>query len=586
MSVIVMVAVLVTMLSTTVFAASSPTTAKQVKDSMQKAADWMAGNMYDNLDGESAITITNQAAGPVFLLAKTGSTSDNVVKFENMFLAALKENIDDNGAVISGASSWGPYEEYATYANVISALLALGKDPKNFEGNNVVQMFATWLNSSQDNTITYENYSPYNLLLEKAVLGYYKDFDAKFASEYAIADSAIMSTFVKTSTTSTDYVTNKNVSKYDTANVLSSFTINTDYYYKDNGYLKVKNTDIVSALNGSSSIYAPKFGMENDMYGGEPLLTVQAPFDGTGFFNAGFSADTDAKMSVALLSSKDSTTEYATRDTVNPATISPKDAIAIALKNITDATDATGLVDGFGFGGNANSTGLSLAAMSAFGKTSEASLMFNGLVTLQNADGGFVYDGKKTDSDARATKDALEGVTAYFFCITGLGSIYDLDANVSELAEAAETNQVEMTTPANATWVASNGDWFTVSSPLPLSELLDIQIDGKSVFGDYISTDENGVMTFAAIGGGTIRVWEGSTYVSFSPEFMSTLGNGEHTVRIQSTTGFAESTFTVQAATPSTGDAANIAMYIAIAGVGAAVVTAAFVSKKRSSDCE
>ena len=83
-------------------------------------------------------------------------------------------------------------------------------------------------------------------------------------------------------------------------------------------------------------------------------------------------------------------------------------------------------------------------------------------------------------------------------------------------------------------------------------------------------------MTYAAVGGGSIRVWEGSTYVSFSPEFMATLDNGEHTVRIQSTTGFSELTFTVTAPTPSTADINHIGLYVTLAclAAGIAVVTA------------
>ncbi|MCR5083666.1 MAG: hypothetical protein K6B15_09370, partial [Parasporobacterium sp.] len=307
-------------------------------------------------------------------------------------------------------------------------------------------------------------------------------------------------------------------------------------------------------------------------------LGVVTTIQGTGFYNGVFGIDNDAKMVVAFIHEPNTSATYYTKDDVQ---MSVADIKSASLSKISAAIDKNGLVDGWGYGPSTNSTGLALAAMSAYGKTDEANLLYEGLMSLQNADGGFKVGPTKPASDSYATKDALEGQIAYYCMIGGIGSMFDLDA-----VEAAETNEVQMTTPANTTWVASNGDWFTVSSPLPLSELLDIQIDGKSVFGDYISTDENGVMTFAAIGGGTIRAWEGSTYVSFSPEFMSTLGNGEHTVRIQSTTGFAESSFTVQAATPSTGDTANIAMYIAIAGVGAAVVTAAFVSKKRSSECE
>ncbi len=579
MSVIVMVAVLVTMLSTTVFAASSPTTAHEISYKMQNAADWFAGAVAENLDGAATADIVDGAAYPIFLVKRSGLQSENVTNLENFFLKALKENISANNGVIIGTKG---YETVDTYCNVILALTIMGKDPKNFEGKNILEMLSVDI-SSNYGSVMYPT-SPYNLVTMEAVLGYYKDYSAAIEGQYNLIDAAVIKTYVKNSTIDEDYVMKSSVNYYGVTDTLATFTEGTDYSFDSNGYLHIANDTIMNALANSQSYYKNYFAQEPDWTtGGDPYLVVNVPYTGTGFFNYGFSVDTDAKMSMGLLNCKDKTASYDTRDNTDPATkVTVNEALTTALAHVVGSIDKNGQVDGFGFGVNANSTGLALAAMSTYGKTVEADKLFNGLLEWQDATGGFISDYTKA-VDASATKDALEGLIAYFYMYCGYGYMFDLSVNPSE---TAQTNEVQMTTPANATWVASNGDWFTVSSPLPLSELLDIQIDGKSVFGDYISTDENGVMTFAAIGGGTIRVWEGSTYVSFSPEFMSTLGNGEHTVRIQSTTGFAESSFTVQAATPSTGDTANIAMYIAIAGVGAAVVTAAFVSKKRSSECE
>ena len=560
MSVIVMVAVLVTMLSTTVFAGSGDTSAREVRQTMQKTADWYAGNIYENLeDGPSAL-IVQEGAYPVFLAAKTGSTSENVTNLENLFLNALKDDIEQSGKVVGTYGS----ESIDVYSNAILALLAMGKDPENFEGYNIVKMLSDACASGDVSILMPEN--AYNVVSAAAVSAYYKSFSNDINNQYIQISKETVYNYVKSSFEDNVAITNDNATSFDVDKTLEGIT--EDEY----GYLHVTDAAL-SALNSSSSAYAGKFGVQWGNY-----LCAISTITGTGFYNGVFGIDNDAKMVVAFIHSPNESAAYYTKDDVQMTVADVKNA---SLAKIAAAIDKNGLVDGWGYGPNADSTALSLAAMSAFGKTDEANKLFDGLMSLQNTDGGFKYSPSDSESNLFATKDALEGLIAYYCMIGGIGSMFDLNA-----VEAAETNQVEMTTPANATWVASNGDWFTVSSPLPLSELLDIMIDGKSVFGDYISTDENGVMTFAAIGGGTIRVWEGSTYVSFSPEFMATLGTGEHTVRIQSTSGFAESSFTVQAATPQTGDTANIAMYIAIAGVGAAVVTAAFVGKKRSSECE
>ncbi len=568
MSVIVMVAVLVTMLSTTVFAADSPTTAKQVKDSMQKAADWYAGKLVDSAPGTSAAAITAQAAYPLFLIERTGTKSENVTNLENVFLNAVKENVTTNNKIVNKDGN----ETIDTYANVIMTLFVMGKNPENFEGKDIVKMYSDYLESSHTTSVLFYNGSPYNIINIAAVDAYYKDKSEVIKEDLGKIDEAIILTYVKDKIEGADYISSGNASTYGVDLTIEGVSVDTS------GSVHV-TPSALEAINHSNSPYAGKFFT----YEGYDYLDVNTTVYGPGFYNGGFGIDNDAKMVMGLLELPEKTKSYTTNDHVS---ITVNEVINASLTKISASIENDGLVDGWGYGTNSDSTGLALAAMSTYGKTAEAAKLCSGLLTLQNADGGFKYDAAGTygtNSNLAATRDAIEGLAAYYYMLGEYGYMFDLSVNPTE---AAETNEVQMTTPANATWVASNGDWFTVSSPLPLSELLDIQIDGKSVFGDYISTDENGVMIFAAIGGGTIRVWEGSTYVSFSPEFMATLGNGEHTVRIQSTTGFAEASFTVKAATPSTGDTANIAMYIAIAGVGAAVVTAAFVSKKRSSECE
>ncbi len=560
MSLVVVVAVLVTMLSTTVFAGTGDTQVREIRQAMQKAADWHAGQIFENLDGGESEAIVQEAAYHVFLVAKTGSTSENVTNLENLFSNALKDVVATHEKVV------GPFlsESIDLYSNVILALRAMGKDPTNFEGYNIVKMLSDACSTGAVSILIPT--SPYNVVSAAAVTAYYKSFSDNINGQYIQVSKETIYNYVKSSFEDNVAITNDNATLFDVDKTLEGITM--DEY----GYLHVTDAAL-SALNSSSSAYAGKFGVQWGDY-----LCVISTITGTGFYNGGFGIDNDAKMVVAFIHSPNESAAYYTKDDVQMTVADVKNA---SLAKIAAAIDKNGLVDGWGYGPNADSTALSLAAMSAYGRTDEANKLYAGLISLQNADGGFKYSPDTTESDTYATKDALEGLIAYYCMVGNIGSMFDLTA-----VEAAENNQVQMNTPEKTTWSAGSGQWFTVSSPLPLSELIDVMIDGKSVFGDYISTDADGVMTFAAIGGGTIRAWEGSTYVSFSPEFMATLGTGEHTVRIQSTSGFAETTFNVQAATPQTGDNANIAMYIAIAGVGAAVVTVAFVNKKRSSECE
>ncbi|MBE5970021.1 MAG: hypothetical protein E7242_07290 [Lachnospiraceae bacterium] len=239
MSVIVMVAVLVTMLSTTVFAGSGDTSAREVRQTMQKTADWYAGKIYENLeDGPSAL-IVQEGAYPVFLAAKTGSTSENVTNLENLFLNALKDDIEESGKVVGTYGS----ESIDVYSNAILALLAMGKDPANFEGYNIVKLLSDACASGSVSILMPEK--AYNVVSAAAVSAYYKSFSNDINNQYIQISKETIYNYVKTAV-----VDSKEVMSYDATTY--GVDLNAEGITVDaNDYVHVTD-EALAALNQSS----------------------------------------------------------------------------------------------------------------------------------------------------------------------------------------------------------------------------------------------------------------------------------------------------------------------------------------------
>ena len=98
-------------------------------------------------------------------------------------------------------------------------------------------------------------------------------------------------------------------------------------------------------------------------------------------------------------------------------------------------------------------------------------------------------------------------------------------------------------------------------------DFLGIQVDGK-----YLS--EN-----------TYTVWEGSTYVELSADYLNTLSNGQHEIVIVFNDGIAKTTFVVDrnpvVLLPQTGDDSQMMLWGMILGI--CMITLVHIKRKKLS---
>ncbi len=574
LSMFLAVTLLLTLIPSTVMAAGTPATARDVKAVMETIADGFALrelNYYEEkgLEKEDIILWIPES---VFIVDRSGTESKNITKLNELFLDCLDYNLDKYGIITTDFGD----ESIDTYCNIIIALLALGYNPENFNGYNIVELLSNVILDImriQHPCISSGNYASVYTVLNK-----YKNSYPNIATAYNDMDRLIMSGYVKNKTVSTDrFLDDENYQKYCGSFLEDNYTLNEDYFFSEYGDLYLsseKSTEIVNALN--NNIHFDNGIAFSILKGTQDFLILAKTVTGPTFAFSGDQNDASFYMNciLGLYASPNPNKPYDTSEYDDPAaTATVSEAITGTLSTAeASITENNYMCDEYGKETLAD-TAVGLMASSVYGKSDMANKLYNGLMSLYHGGAEFIDVSGGTDDYNELCLKALYGIVSYYYMLSGNGNIFH--TGVTALNTGKNT-PVEINTPETTYYAEGSGNWFTISSPLPLSELLDIMIDGKSVFGEYISTDENGVMTYAAVGGGSIRVWEGSTYVSFSPEFMATLDNGEHTVRIQSTTGFSELTFTVTAPTPSTADINHIGLYVTLAcfAAGIAVVTA------------
>jgi hypothetical protein len=127
---------------------------------------------------------------------------------------------------------------------------------------------------------------------------------------------------------------------------------------------------------------------------------------------------------------------------------------------------------------------------------------------------------------------------------------------------------------ANGKWTAGSADGLTVRVNGDYAKFQGVSVDGNIISNDKY-TDK-----------------PGSTVVTLKAAYLETLSAGNHTLRINFTDGYAETTFTVAAReldpVPQTGDSSNTTLWIALLLIGAtgAIGTSAYFRKKRHSTAE
>ncbi|MCR5082972.1 MAG: hypothetical protein K6B15_05795 [Parasporobacterium sp.] len=584
LSLISITAVMVGLLSSSVSAAiTPPDDLNKIKQVSEETADVLAGSMYDFCINEPNLII-DFAYDAVFLNNRLGYSSENITKLNNMYLDAVKSNLNANEGRIKDQSHM---EGIDTYCTVIANLLAFGKDPENFENYNIVESLDSYITNRSAN-IAANGFGSYDVI--RPVINYYGDSYSGIASMSQKLDAYIASFYVKNGLYVLDEITISNLSTYGIEEAFATLEEDVDYEVSGNYILPIdeKIDHVLEVFNNSSSPYAGKFvynGIDFSVrtaYRQESGIYIFANYDP-------FECETNSYCIFPLALSTDLTTKYAGCSFEEPReSVNVPEIIDGSLAFIHKSIPESGLINDKINSCPSMITGTTLRTLSVFGKTSDAKKLYEGLMTLRLDNGQFKKGPDDSSYDVFTTGAAFDGIVGYYCLLSGLynGNIYDLSATGSEVSP---DNVLPMTEPESTSWSAESGEWLRFSSPAPLASFTGLYIDGENVLGELLTGSlEEGAATFAAVGGGIIRLETGSTIVSLSPEFLSTLPSGDHTIRIQSVNGFAESSFSVTASasdtspTPSTADNSNMVLFISLLAVGAGL--AVIASKRKLSE--
>lgn len=181
-------------------------------------------------------------------------------------------------------------------------------------------------------------------------------------------------------------------------------------------------------------------------------------------------------------------------------------------------------------------------------------------MTQSVADGEFAV--KPTDPEKRFAR-----FNGWFVSKAAAGSAFDFEktpitADLDLYSDWDEIDPVnyKVIEGANLT-IYTDAGTATFRSNADYNKFLRITIDGK------------------AIAKSAITVKSGSTIVIFSRKLIKSLKPGKHTLVIDSTDGYAETTFMIKEPLPKTGDSSPIALWSLL--LVAALGTAAFVMKKQ-----
>lgn len=120
---------------------------------------------------------------------------------------------------------------------------------------------------------------------------------------------------------------------------------------------------------------------------------------------------------------------------------------------------------------------------------------------------------------------------------------------------------------ASSEWDPAGGKGLTVRVDAPFEKFTGISVDRTALAPEFYTAQS------------------GSTIVTLKPEYLRTLAAGKHTLRVEFTDGYAETTFTVLAAQANpakTGDTAMpVWIWLVIAAAALAVFAATFLRRRR-----
>ncbi len=192
-----------------------------------------------------------------------------------------------------------------------------------------------------------------------------------------------------------------------------------------------------------------------------------------------------------------------------------------------------------------------------------------------------------TEVPGKAAKEGVAGFKASFEC-TGCGKYFEDKAGTKEIG--GET--------AYKAWTGKGGKGYIAplepekpTEPEPVAYKL---LEGE---GQTFTDDKDATFRSAAdllkfdkvlvdgdvVGKMNYEVKEGSTIVTLKAAYLKTLAGGKHTIVIVSSDGQAETTFFLnKPGVVNTGDANNVAFWIALAAVALAATGAAVISRRKA----
>lgn len=555
LSLLLVVAMCCTMFSSTAFAADSLVTPGAVASTMTKTVDYYAGKTFANLSQASNADIA-KSYYPSFLVASSGVKSDKATALLNQFKAAV---------VADDLSTADVFD----YAGIIATLTVMGESVTSVGGKNLLSLFDAKLTSDWGYGVWADidnGQSPYNFVLVSAVLNYYSSQltnatmldSVKSAVEgYYCADGYDGTKYLSPTESNSMYCRPAEVFN-DPSNIFSGYTLGTlngdntavatagDYFVDSYSEYRVNASGydaLITQLQGKVKDASITVDTAADYFGGYGrYITVTAHTDGTGAYFYGFSADNDAKFAAMLKAMNGSST-----------------IISALMSNVSGYTNADGTVDYDGtYGANADSTGMALAANALLGNEGAAKANFRGLLTFFNGETG-AFQTSGTDN-LYATKDALEGMVCAYRAFVGEQNMYALKA-VSIEGKQEETHEIIKEEGASFKWDGDTSKGLSFRSDAEVSKFLAVLVDDS------------------VVDAANYTVEEGSTIITLKPEYLASLGNGNHSIKIQSTDGFASADFTVAKSVVNTGDASSVMVFVVLAMM--AMGTFAVVAKKK-----
>ena len=592
MSFIIMVAVLVSMLSTTVFAdtESSKTQLETIKSQMQQTADYLAdyyadqikNNVYDSSD------IVDNLSACMFYINKSGIESENLSFINNEYLSAIKSMLKEQGKLVDGDGDETP----VLYLYVILDILSMGADPTNINVDGTKYDIVLILNNLIKDTPYLDEFNLMNAGIYLSVFRYYKDNYDNMANELDSIIEQLLSNYIKNGLEVQTPVYESQLSSMGIDKILSS----PEEYITFLNYVVLTGEDeeaydaIVAKLNNSDLPNAGKFFHDENGILGLNETIKDCFCIGMAFgpsIEYIYSTSIDIGMVWSLSDSLNDSKAYKTSEYDNPQTIvTVKEAADSVMATLHNSINDQGTyVDDvlIMYRSHLATTSLALRATSVLNRLGDADMLYAGINLFRTDDGSYKAEIEDSTGNPDSSEIAFTGLISYYYAKSGLGDLFDLSITDTTVDPDRQLEMKEVTTHD---WIAGSDFGFTVSSPANFASFWDVTVDGKSAIAGPAQVGADGASTYAAVGGGSIRVESGSTIVTLSPEYLATLAAGEHTIRIQSANGYAETTLNIVAndpvATPQTGDGSNLGLFVTLT-VCALGMTAVAVTKKVKS---